>query len=86
MDKGKIQQHRQLHADDRHFGTTALLQIPACVHLILLRKPVSILDYGCGKGILAGKLRKLFRRYGLTDTTRLCPRFQAAQTFAKPMT
>ena len=71
----RIRQHQLLHEKDAWFGSTALWQIPACIYIINARKPAHILDYGCGKGVLIEKLRKLFPRIQIDGYDPAVPKF-----------
>lgn len=44
--------YKQLHLNDKHYGSTPFHHAPKIIDFIVDQKPKSILDFGCGKGSL----------------------------------
>lgn len=51
-DKSLISQYEELHSSDTSYGSTSIKFIKEVCMMIDQLQPVSILDYGCGKGVL----------------------------------
>ncbi|MDY4841478.1 MAG: methyltransferase domain-containing protein [Alphaproteobacteria bacterium] len=56
----KIEFYKQLHKSDAEFGTSSPLYYREVCLAIDFLKPKSVLDYGCGKGLLLEQLKKKY--------------------------
>ncbi|MCV6598921.1 MAG: class I SAM-dependent methyltransferase [Alphaproteobacteria bacterium] len=56
-----INQYEELHNSKEDFGTSSLSFIEEICFIINIYKPKTILDYGCGKGVLADKLQEIYK-------------------------
>ncbi len=56
----KIEFYKQLHKQDAEFGTSSPLYYREVCLAIDFLKPKSVLDYGCGKGLLLEQLKKKY--------------------------
>ena len=56
VSKSYSELNRQLHAADPSWGTTADRWLPEIKGLMAQYRPLSILDYGCGKAVLANHI------------------------------
>ncbi len=58
--KNYIKQYQKLHHEDESFGTSGILVSDKLMSCIDYLKPKTILDFGCGKGILIDIIKKKF--------------------------
>jgi SAM-dependent methyltransferase len=60
LGKKMIDQYRELHEYDHDYGTSSIKYIEEISVFINYLKPRTVLDYGCGKGVLLNELARRF--------------------------
>jgi hypothetical protein len=74
------EQNRQLHADNHKYGTTGNQWAYYVSELVRTEGYGSVLDYGCGKGVLAGMLGE----FGVRDVAEYDPAVEGKDTQPGP--
>ncbi|OIQ49242.1 Methyltransferase domain protein [Pseudodesulfovibrio hydrargyri] len=55
-----LRQYKELHSESKGYGTSSLAFFDEVCDIIKNKKVASVLDYGCGKGLLSDALAKEF--------------------------